>query len=170
MAAKALSSDLIGRVIADWRTGEYSQRQLADKHRISTGKVAQLTKGVEKDCERIVSAGVVYKQGIAIHDERMVSAINEAVDYKVRVAGLANTFVEKAILKATSMLDTVEDAQSIKHLSDAVDRNTITAGINERHARPTTINNTTQTANFSGMTKEDILAELNRTRGRISLS
>lgn len=165
MAAKPIDPIVIEKIIADWRTGEYSQRQLVHKYKVSAGKIAQITKGLEKDCERIVSAGVIYKQGLANQDERIVSAINEVVDYKLRVAGLASTFVEKAIIKATSMLDTVDDAQSIKHLSDSVDKNTITAGINERHAKPTQINNTSNTQNnYAQMNDDDLVREVKQIR------
>jgi len=165
MAGKALPNDIVERVIADWRTGEYSQRQLATKHNISNGMVAKLTKGLERDCEQIVSNGVNYRLGIAKLDKRTASAVSEVVDYKVRVSGLASVFVEKSIKKATAMLDSVEDAQSLKHLSDAVDRNTITAGINERHAKPAQIQNNQQN-NYSGMDIKDLEREISQIESR----
>lgn len=83
MAAKPLDPGIAERVVADWRTGEYSQRQLADKHKISNGKAAQLTKGVPQDGAAIVSAGIEYRSALAAQDERMVSAVTEVVDRKV---------------------------------------------------------------------------------------
>jgi len=83
MAAKSLDPSIAARVVADWRTGEYSQRQLADKHKISTGKAAQLTKGVAQDAAAIVSAGIEYRSALAAQGERMVSAVTEVVDRKV---------------------------------------------------------------------------------------
>lgn len=35
-------------LVADWKTGRYSQRDLAEKYNCSKGKVSQLTQGVEK--------------------------------------------------------------------------------------------------------------------------
>lgn len=35
-------------LVSDWKTGRYSQRDLADKYNCSKGKVIQLTQGVEK--------------------------------------------------------------------------------------------------------------------------
>jgi len=49
MAAIPLNPDKAAKIIADWRTGEYSQRQLADMHKVSKGKVNQLCKGVDRD-------------------------------------------------------------------------------------------------------------------------
>ncbi len=84
MAAKPLDPAIAEAIVRDWRTGEYSQRQLADIHKVSTGKVANLTKGVTQDASSIVSAGIQYKQGLSAHDERMVSAITHVVDKKVQ--------------------------------------------------------------------------------------
>lgn len=142
--SKPIPQEVQEKLIIDWRTGEYTIRHLASKWKISVGKTSELVKGIDKDLVNMVNAGSIYKQGIAKSDERVVNAVDKAIDYKLRVANLANTFVEKSIIKATQMLETVQDAQSIKALSDAVDKNTITAGVNERHAKPTQIQNNTQ--------------------------
>lgn len=84
MAAKPIDPNIEKNVVADWRTGHFSQRQLASKYKISAGKVANLTKGIEKDSEAIVSAGVQYRCGLAQHDERMMSAIESVVDEKTK--------------------------------------------------------------------------------------
>jgi hypothetical protein len=71
----------------DWRMGRMSQRQIADKHGVSNGKVAQLTKGVAQDSAAIVSAGIEYRQALQTQDERMVSAVEKEVD---KVSGWVN--------------------------------------------------------------------------------
>lgn len=97
MAAKPIPKEKIDKILAEWRTGSYSQRDLADKHKVSAGMVAKLTKGIDKDCERIVSAGVAYNQGLSGHDEQTVSAITMAVEERSRYikffndAALTNT-------------------------------------------------------------------------------
>ena len=84
MAAKQINERIIKSIIAGWRTGAYSQRDLAKKYAVSAGKVAELTKGIAKDAKAIVSAGIEYKQGLAPHDERMVSAINTVIDERTK--------------------------------------------------------------------------------------
>ena len=49
MAAKALDPRIVSAIQADWRTGRYSQRDLAEKHKVSAGTAAKMTKGVPKD-------------------------------------------------------------------------------------------------------------------------
>lgn len=49
MAAKPLESAKAESIVADWRTGEYSQQAVADRNSVSKGAVNKLCKGVEQD-------------------------------------------------------------------------------------------------------------------------
>lgn len=73
------------------------------------------------------------------------------------IASELSKFSLKAVKKGAALLQSIENAQEFKALVDGMDRVSITAGINERHAKPTQINNTTQTANFSGMTDAELM-------------
>lgn len=85
MAAKPIEKKVVDAIIVDWRIGQLSQRKIADKYHVSNGVVAKICKGVEQDVAPIVSAGVQYKQALSAHDERMVSAVSEAVDEIVQI-------------------------------------------------------------------------------------
>ncbi|MHB8914942.1 MAG: hypothetical protein ACYC4K_03920 [Thiobacillus sp.] len=95
MAAKPLDPLLIEDIITDWRLGQLSQRQIAEKRGVSNGVVAKLTKGVARDVSGIVSAGIQYQQALHTHDERIVSAV-EAV---VSEASKRMEWLNKAALK-----------------------------------------------------------------------
>lgn len=84
MAAKPLDTKIAEAIITDWRVGQMSQRQLAEKHKVSNGMVAKLTKGVEQDAASIVSSGIQYRQALQAQDERIVSAVETAVDVAVK--------------------------------------------------------------------------------------
>ena len=84
MAAKPLDPAIAEAVVTDWRVGQMSQRQLAHQYKVSVGYVAKITKGIPRDCVEIVSAGIEYNQALAKHDERIVSAIEQAVDERVK--------------------------------------------------------------------------------------
>jgi len=71
--AKVYPSSKISAIIADWRTGNYTQRDLAYKHKVSNGFVAKHTKGVIQDNEQLVSIGVQYRKGLAELDAQSVS-------------------------------------------------------------------------------------------------
>ena len=84
MGATAIDPTIAQAIITDWRVGQLSQRHLADQYKVSVGYVAKITKGVPRDCVEIVSAGIAYNQALAKHDERIVSAIEQAVDERVK--------------------------------------------------------------------------------------
>lgn len=70
------------QIVAEWRTGEYTVREIANKHRVSIGFVAKCIKGVEKDCEQLVKGLVSAKQKLATLDEQAVHAVQSLVDKK----------------------------------------------------------------------------------------
>lgn len=168
MAAKPIDKNLADLIIREWRTGRYSQNDLALEHKVSKGVINKLCKGVEQDVSNIVTAGVEYYQGLNSQDDRMMTVIENVVSMEVRLRGKVERFVEKAIDKGISMLDSIESGSEYKAVIDGVDKATVTIGINERHAKPTQINNTTQTANFNGLTDEDLHRESKIIRERLT--
>ena len=67
MAAKPKNLVTEQMIVADWRTGEYSQQDLADKYKISKGKANNLCKGVERDMSAIVTAVTAAVDSRTIH-------------------------------------------------------------------------------------------------------
>lgn len=135
-AGKKLDKSIEDKILIDWKTGEYSQRDLANKYQVSAGKVASLTKGVSKDLERIVSAGVEYYQGLQGQSLQTVSAVAQAVDRKARLKHRVQEFVDEAVEKGFDLLKSAQDGQEFKAIVEAIDKASITANINERHAKP----------------------------------
>jgi len=80
MAAKAIDKSVAEAILIDWRVGQLSQDQIAQKHRVSKGLVNKLCKGVDQDGAAIVTVGVQYRQALSGHDDRMVTALTSAVD------------------------------------------------------------------------------------------
>lgn len=76
--------DKLHDVITDWRTGEFTQRELADKYGVSSGFVAKHTKGVPKDLAGTVSKLVEAKQDLAELDAQTVSNVLTVVEEKSR--------------------------------------------------------------------------------------
>lgn len=96
--ARANHDKKIPIIQAEWRTGEYSQRELAVRHEVSPGFVAKWTFGIARDAEQIVSAGVLYKQALAADNEHLVSAVSAIVDEKTKHL----TYLNKAAMKNVS--------------------------------------------------------------------
>ena len=123
MAAKPISPDTIERIVADWRTGAYSQNELADKHGVSKGAVNKYTRGVAQDMTDIVTAGVQYKRGLAGHDDRMMTAVNDVIDRRTRHLQFFDdaslTIAKKAVQRVRDDEMTMAD---MRHASEIVAR------------------------------------------------
>lgn len=84
MAAKPLESAKAEAIVTDWRVTELSQQAISEKHGVSKGVVNKLCKGVERDGHAIVTAGIQYRQALAAHDDRIVTAIEHEVDERTK--------------------------------------------------------------------------------------
>lgn len=86
MAALQLDPALLKRVLADWRTGIYSQSKIAAKHAVSKGTVNRICKGVAQDMAGVVQAQVVNAVAVEVLREPdhyyLVPAIAEAVELR----------------------------------------------------------------------------------------
>lgn len=82
--AKANYDHIIPILQAEFRTGAYTMRELASKHKVSLGFVAKHTSGLEHDAKGAVNAGVIYKQALASDNEHLVNAVNTVVDERTR--------------------------------------------------------------------------------------
>lgn len=84
MAARPLPEAKIALILAEWRTGQYSQNMLHKRHGVSLGAVNKLCKGVEQDMLPIVNAGILYNQALESNDECTVNVVNGIVDKTVQ--------------------------------------------------------------------------------------
>ena len=118
MAAIPLNDDKVSRIVADWRTGAFSQQDLADKHKVSKGSVNKLCKGVEQDMTAIVTAGIQYQSGLSAQDDRIVTAVTAVVDE----AASRMEWINKAALKNAqeAMKASCASQQDYKNRADTV--------------------------------------------------
>lgn len=87
------------KILADWRTGEFSVRKLATKHNVSVGYVGGIVKGVPKDLIETVDAGIKYRSGLMQCDEHSMNAVSSIVDAKTRhIAFFADATVKNVSL------------------------------------------------------------------------
>lgn len=91
----AISENTKKIILADWKTGDYTQRDLAHKYKLSTGAIAKITKDKPKSTAHIVSKIVEAKQELSQLDELTVKAVNDVVDNKVKWL----EYLNKAALK-----------------------------------------------------------------------
>ena len=147
-------------LIADWKTGRYSQRDLASKYNCSKGKVSQLTNGINKSQNgHLVDAQISILSARSILSEEEMTAIANTAQNEVFNKNLITNATQLNIARTIEYLsnnkklekvatgkgfETLTEvglgASDFKQCQDAIDKASITLGVNQRHSN-TVINN-----------------------------
>jgi hypothetical protein len=144
--AKLLSEKDKSLIIADFKTGQYSQRQLAKKHNVSSGTVNGLTKNLDTSNEHLVNAQIaILSAKDNLPDEQMNAVMNAAL-VKAKREGLIFGNAEKLASKINIMTDQAESPMEIKTLSEANMTLGKSLGVIEQFAKSGDVNVQTNTA------------------------
>jgi hypothetical protein len=154
-------SSKIETIIADWRTGAYTQRDLAAKHEVSKGFVGKHTKDVAQDTKQVVGKILEVNQMLSVLDGQTVGSINQAVGIKERIRSAIEVVVEEAVVKASELLKASDSGSDYNQIMSGLDKASITAGVNDRHAKPA---QTTMQVNVApeSLTDQQILDRANQ--------
>jgi hypothetical protein len=68
------------KLLADWNTGKYTERDIASKYRISNATAHNCVKGQDKKLEQLISKQVEINQIVAGLNEQEVSNFKQEVD------------------------------------------------------------------------------------------
>lgn len=153
------------KILADFHTGKFSQRELAKKHNVSKTLIANLTSGLKPKNDHLVEAQISLlsaKQSLseaemtAIMTTARDEAFNRGLIFNATQLNLQritehlskNQKMEKVgIGDGAQNFEPVElNANDYKAAQDAIDKASITLGINSRGTNNTIINNTQQQA------------------------
>lgn len=134
-----------------------SQYKVAQDFEVSPATVNKIFKGLDKSLitqtERIVNDEVAIKSILATQSERFCKSFDDKVNEQLRRQNLVFDATEKVIKKAIDIINSGKvtdklnigdgiqqfkprelNTTDIKNLADAVDRASITLGINQRHS------------------------------------
>ena len=147
------------KILADFHTGKFSQRELAKKHSVSNGTVANLLKGLTPKNEHLVEAQITLLSAQTQNSEIEMSSILSAAKDEAYNRGLIFNATQKNLNRVIDMLDKntklekinvgegvqnfepVElNANDYKALQDMIDKASLTLGVNQRGVT-TQINN-----------------------------
>jgi hypothetical protein len=154
-----ITNEIKEKILADFHTGKFSQRELAKKYNASKTTIANLTKGLSPKNDRLVEAQVSLLSAQNSLTATEMTAIMTAAKDEAYNRGLIFNATQKNLAKITEMLDKntkyekvgvgdgvqnfepVElNANDFKALQDAIDKASLTLGVNQRTSS-TTINN-----------------------------
>ena len=119
--ARPLRCDPV-KVLADWKTGKYSERDLASMHKCSSSTIHKIVVGVEKTIESIASKTVAIKQQVAAFNEHEKSRYEQLVEEKSRNIQFYADAGVKIAMSALKVLDAEERPDVFQHkaLAEAV--------------------------------------------------
>ena len=140
-------------LMADFLTGKYSQRELAKKFNMSLGTVNKLTKDVEPINEHLVNAQISILTAKAILPNEQMNAIMNTAQEEIYNRNLITNATQLNLVRTmeylsnnkklekvsvgTGLQDLVEvglGADDFKQCQDAIDKASITLGVNQRHS------------------------------------
>lgn len=119
MAAKPIDKSVVDAILIDWRLGRLSQRDIANKHKVSPATVNKVCKGVAQDVAAIVNKGIQYQQALSEHDERMVNAVHDEVDFIFKHKRFFDNAHVKIAQVTVDKLDVERESASFQDLSAA---------------------------------------------------
>jgi len=140
-------------VIADYKTGKYSQRELAERHHISVGTVNNLTKDIKSDNEHLVTAQISLLSAKAILPPEQMNAILNAAQEEMYNQNLVNNATQLNLVRMTEhisvnkKLEKINVGDGMQHfeevglgsgdylnIQNAIDKASITLKVSDRHA------------------------------------
>lgn len=169
------------KLIADWKTGRFSQRDLASKYNCSKGKVSQLTNGIEKNQNgHLVDAQIAILSAKSLLSDEEMTAITNTAQNEAFSKGLIYNATQMNLIRTMEYLnknqklekinvgDGVQNfepvglgADDFKQCQDTIDKASLTLGINQRHSSQN-ISVNTQTnvqANINQLSDEELALE-----------
>jgi hypothetical protein len=140
-------------LIADWKTGRYSQRDLVNKYGASKGTVGNLTKGIEQKNGHVVDAQITILTAKDILPPEEMGAIMLVAQEEIYNKFLITNATQLNLVRVTEHLSNNKKLEKIgigdgiqhfeevglgasdyKAAQEAIDRASITLGISQRHA------------------------------------
>jgi len=146
-------------LVIDYRTGAYSQRELAKKYNVSKGTVSAWTKETGQELGAVVDKKIELNQLSTGLTKEELGAIDIAVQFKENFARDVQNFGVLAIRKAASLLENEETGQGYKAIVDGVDKLTVMQKHNPRFATTAQIEINNTNAQQNNVTAQDLAIE-----------
>lgn len=142
--ANHLTDDERNSLIADHKTGNFSQRKLSTKYKVSLGYVNKTIKEIDKIDEDVVNAGIAYKTALAERDEHSVNAIEQVVNEKTKHLQFINNLTLKNLSVMAKKVDGETSINEHKMIGETVHKAGQTLGVIDQFASKGDVNVNTQ--------------------------
>ena len=177
-----LSDRQKNNIIAKWKTGVYTQRDLAKTYKVDVAIINRIVKEIEKENAELVEAGVLFMNAKkSTKSQQEIAEIDKAIEYRlkqeftednkrVRIYDTSFKILDAidGILKKGKVEEKVSvgdgvqqfeerylNANDTEKLANAVDKLSITTNVNQRHSNSQiNINNENTNATQNNITVE----------------
>ena len=140
-----------------------SQYSIARDYEVSSATVNKIFKTISEDefLVKEVKGEIAIKSKLSYQSESLLKAFDTKVNDELRRQNLVFNASEKALVKLSGLIDDVDEAQDMKHIVDAIDKASITLGVNQRHSNSqVNISNTNATQTNVELNKDIVLQTL----------
>jgi len=121
-------------ILADYHTGHYTVRELAQRHSIGKTTVAKMVKDIEPKNKDKVDTLVTIHTELSEQSGQEVDSVSRLVDEKTKHLKLINDNATKLAGKLATMADQIDTPNDLKTLAEANDKLAITLKVADRHA------------------------------------
>ena len=107
-------------ILAEWKTGEYTQSEIARKHKVSAATVSALVKGVPQNLAELIDNQITIKQELAAYNEKERDLFTKIVNDKT---AHIHFFTNAAVLNVQqAMAAQCEDQQDFKLRAETISK------------------------------------------------
>ena len=142
-------------MLADWGTGDFTVRSLADKHKVSPATAQGVVKGQPKHLEPIINSLVKSNQEVALLSEHELNSVEHAVEEKTKHIEFFNNATIRNISKMLkNHIEPQEATPSIAdhRLAQAAIKDGRETVLGKEPTTSVNIDNSTKTQNITGIT------------------
>ncbi|MFZ4539539.1 hypothetical protein [Propionivibrio sp.] len=100
---KRLTDEEKNKIIADWKTGKFTVRDISDKYGVPVSSAHNIVKDVEKIISKLVDKQVELNQEVAQLSEREVNMFRDEVSDRMRHTEFFNSHAIKNVQDAMNM-------------------------------------------------------------------
>lgn len=149
-------------IIAKWKTGVYTQRDLAKTYKVDVAIINRIVKEIDKENADLVEAGVLFQNAKkSTKSQQEIVEIDRAIEYRLKnefrednkrikiydtsfeILNTINGILKRGTIEEKISIgdgiqrfeERVINAVDAEKLANAVDKLSITTNVNERHAK-----------------------------------
>ena len=100
-------------ILADFHTGQYSQRQLATLHKVSSRTINILVRDIEPKHKDKVNTSIAIKTALAEESKHEVNAVNREIEERTKHILLFQNSASRNQVVANKVLTVIEDKDKV---------------------------------------------------------